>query len=189
VKIVDMASLKKAVQVLHEKYQIPHIIITSVNLAAPDHPLSHLSVVGSTMTSDGKARCFKIVFPAINCYFSGTGDMFAALIVVRMREAVYHTDGLREARSWRSDDSVKPLDLPLARAAEKVLASMHEILTKTIEGMQDWADKTKVAVRSVEGQDLEKQRHLLKSRATELRLVRNLSSIISPTAQFKARQF
>ncbi len=63
VKIVDMASLGHAIQVLHERYKIPHIVITSVSLPHPDHPVSSLSVIGSTMTSDHKARPFKIVFP------------------------------------------------------------------------------------------------------------------------------
>ncbi|KAJ3522027.1 hypothetical protein NM208_g13033 [Fusarium decemcellulare] len=142
-KIHDMDSLHKAIQVMHDKYRVPHIVITSVNLEAPDHPPSHLSVVGSSMDSTGKARFFKIVFPSIDCYFSGTGDMFGALMVIRMREAVYHADErLRNTASWLSDDSVSATDLPLARAAEKVLASMHEVLSKTCEGMRKVVDKT-----------------------------------------------
>ncbi|CAI0648274.1 unnamed protein product, partial [Colletotrichum noveboracense] len=81
VKITDMDSLQSAIHALHSKFRIPHVVITSVNLAAPDHPPSHLSVVGSSMDpSTGAPRLFKIVFPAIDAYFSGTGDMFAALM-------------------------------------------------------------------------------------------------------------
>lgn len=169
VKIADMPSLTRAISVLHERYAIPHIIITSVSLldsgsspssTAPNSSAptptpqeegqsqpprtKTLSVVGSTMTSTRQPRAFQISFPAIDCYFSGTGDMFSALMLVRMREAVYNTEGdLTERESWLSDDSVDVLDLPLAKAAEKVLGSMHEVLMKTAEGMKSRVEKGK----------------------------------------------
>ena len=184
-----MDSLAQAVQVLHERYQIPHIVITSVSLDHPDHPQCSLSVVGSTMTSDRKARAFKIVFPAIDAYFSGTGDMFAALMVVRMREAVHNNgNGLGEKESWISDDSVDALDLPLARATEKVLASMHEVLTKTCESMQAEVKKAEATmVHGTEEED-EKALRLIKSKAAELRLVRHLGSLREPVVEFQAQK-
>ncbi|KAL0475770.1 pyridoxine kinase [Neurospora intermedia] len=175
VKIIDMPSLTRAISVLHERYAIPHIIITSVSLPDASTTVSStmpnsvpgssaptptpqeegqgqsqpprtktLSVVGSTMTSARRPRAFQISFPAIDCYFSGTGDMFSALMLVRMREAVYNTEGgLTEKESWLSEDNVDALDLPLAKAAEKVLASMHEVLTKTAEGMKGRVQRAK----------------------------------------------
>jgi pyridoxine kinase len=177
VKIVDMATLTQAIQVLHEKYRVPHIVITSVNFSAPDHPPSHLSVVGSSMTSDGKARLFKIVFPAIDCYFSGTGDMFAALMVVRMREAVSEVPGLGARPSWLSDDDTPTLELPLARAAERVLSSMNEVLSRTREGMP----------RDLKHKSGDQISHLANTKAAELRLVRHLDCLRSPKVEFKAR--
>ena len=189
VKITDMESLKRAVEALHTKYKLPHVVITSINLDVPDHPPSHYSVVGSTMTSTGQPRLFKILFPAIDCYFSGTGDMFAALMVVRIREAVQRVPGLSERRSWRSDDGVAPLDLPLARAAERVLASMHEVLSKTQAGMQASIDETRRAVEEGRLEDHPNREHLLSSRAAELRLARNLGSLAEPTTEFRAQAF
>ncbi|KAM7224294.1 pyridoxal kinase [Rhypophila decipiens] len=194
VKIETMDSLAQAIQVMHERYKIPHIVITSVPLSHPDHPISSLSVVGSTMTSDLKARPFKIVFPAIDCYFSGTGDMFAALMVVRMREAVYkESNALMETESWRSDDSVDALDLPLAKAAEKVLASMHEVLTKTAEAMDKSMNKVQAeSITQVDGEGGDKAQQtklrLLKSKAAELRLVRHVDSLRRPNVEFRARK-
>ncbi|KAL2263409.1 hypothetical protein VTK26DRAFT_6951 [Humicola hyalothermophila] len=203
VPITDMASIGRAIQVLHERYGIPHIVITSVSLPHPDHPVSSLSVVGSTMTSDRRARAFKIVFPAIDCYFSGTGDMFAALMLVRMREAVYYNggEGLMDRESWLSDDAVDAADLPLARAAEKVLASMHEVLTKTAESMDATIKKARAGVAAataaaaavdgvgkgavVDGEE-GKTMHLLRSKAAELRLVRHLDSLRFPKVEFRA---
>ena len=183
-----MTSLGRAIQVMHESYGIPHIVITSVSLTHPDHPLASLSVVGSTMTSDRQARPFKIVFPAIDCYFSGTGDMFAALMVVRMREAVWNTPGLATMDSWRSDDNVDALQLPLAKAAEKVLASMHEVLTKTSEAIDVGVGKRLANGTPGEGgndEDAKKARSA-KSKAAELRLVRHLDSLRFPKVEFRA---
>jgi pyridoxine kinase len=185
VKITDTETLKQAIQVMHERYRIPHIMITSVNLDGLAQPPAHLSVIGSTMTSGCKPRLFKVTFPAMDCYFSGTGDMFAALTVVRMREAVYHVAALKGVPSWVSDDSVGPLDLPLARAAEKVVASMHEVLSKTQHGLK--AEVAKVEARVDAGTDEgRKELHLARSKAAELKLVRNLSCLRTPSIQFKA---
>lgn len=192
VRITDMASLARAIEVIHDKYRVPHIVLTSVSLDTSTPPVAGddaappaLSVIGSTMTSGRKPRAFKIRFPAIDAYFSGTGDMFAALMVVRMREAVTRSQdlGLGESSSWRSPDDVDALELPLARAAEKVLASMHEVLCATCESM-------KAEVRRVEAEmdGDEKRLHLAKSKAAELRLVRHLGSLREPEVEFKAQR-
>ncbi|KAF4781588.1 pyridoxal kinase [Colletotrichum scovillei] len=198
VKITDMQTLQTAIRALHTKYRIPHVVITSVSLASPDHPPSHLSVVGSSMSpSTGEPRLFKIVFPAIDAYFSGTGDMFAALMTVRMREAVIaasagaNSEGqqqqLKDRESWLSGDEVDALDLPLAKAAEMVLASMHEVLTQTVRGMQEVvaAAGGDALAETEEGRT---KLHLLKSKSAELKLVRNLASLREPTVELRARK-
>lgn len=175
-----METLKQAIQTLHDRFSIPHVVITSVHFDSPrSSPPTHLAVVGSTVTSARKARLFKITFPAIDCYFSGTGDMFAALTVVRMREAVAATPGLGAVPSWVSDDSVDALDLPLARAVEKVLGSMHEVLSKTSEQMK------RTLANAALPEEAEHARHV-KSKAAELRLVRNCGSLRNPKQEFKA---
>jgi pyridoxine kinase len=139
------------------------------------------------MTSAGQARFFKIVFPSIDCYFSGTGDMFGALMVIRMREAVFNADErLRHTASWLSDDAVSATQLPLARAAEKVLGSMHEVLSKTCEGMKRVVERTTDDMK-VEDRTNETKVHLVKSKAAELQLVRNLDCLRSPVKQFHAK--
>ncbi|KAK1514268.1 pyridoxal kinase [Colletotrichum costaricense] len=190
-----MQTLQTAIRALHTKYRIPHVVITSVSLASPDHPPSHLSVVGSSMSpSTGEPRLFKIVFPAIDAYFSGTGDMFAALMTVRMREAVIAASAnseeqqqLKDRESWLSGDEVDALDLPLAKAAEMVLASMHEVLTQTARGMQEVvaAAGGDALAETEEGRT---KLHLLKSKSAELKLVRNLASLREPTVELRARR-
>jgi pyridoxine kinase len=194
VKITDSASLRQAIEVLHTKFNIPHIVITSVSLPLSDSQTASssgtMSVVGSTRTSTGKPRLFKIHFPVFECYFSGTGDMFAALMVVRMREAVYNTGKeVREAASWLSRDDVEPLDLPLAKAAEKVLASMHEVLSRTCQSMvAEMQQEVSSLDKGLTKEDEEKRLHLLRSRAAELKLVRNLSCLRSPKVEYRAEK-
>lgn len=175
-----MPSLSHAIQVLHERYAVPHIVITSVSLptTTPTSTRS-LSVVGSTMTSSRRPRAFQIAFPAIDCYFSGTGDMFAALTVVRMREAVWNTPYLSDVEAWRSADDVDALELPLARAVERVLASMHEVLTRTRGAM---GEKGVV----VNGEKAGAGARLARSKAAELRLVRHLDCLRFPQVEFRA---
>jgi pyridoxine kinase len=190
-----MASLTRAIEVIHAKYGVPHIVLTSVSLDNDDKnnqnhdgstsPRRTLSVVGSTMTAPArKPRAFKIRFPAIDAYFSGTGDMFAALMVVRMRQAVTEAAALGQTASWLSADDVDALDLPLAKAAERVLASMHEVLTATCESMKAEVKRFEADI----GGDDEKRMHLARSKAAELRLVRHLGSLREPSVEFKAQK-
>ncbi|KAI1156661.1 Ribokinase-like protein [Nemania diffusa] len=214
VKITDSASLERAVEVLHDTYNLPHIVITSVSLplrsasqtpssTRPTSPTQSqlpltptMSVVGSTRTSTRKPRLFTIQFPVFNAYFSGTGDMFAALMVVRMREAVTYsaTDGTKHTASWLSPDDVEPTSLPLARAAEKVLASMHEVLERTCEHMP--ADLSTAVARLAARRGISEDAvradsetmHLLKSQAAELKLARNLGCLREPTLAYRAEK-
>ncbi|KAI1828585.1 Ribokinase-like protein [Xylaria intraflava] len=214
VKITDSASLERAIEVLHEAYNIPHIVITSVSLpirtasqtpssTRPASPTQSqvpstptMSVVGSTRTSDRKPRLFTIQFPVFNAYFSGTGDMFAALMVVRMREAIAYstTETLQHTASWLSPDEVAPTDLPLARAAEKVLASMHEVLARTCEQLPSdlAAAVARIAARRGTSEDAVRAEadtmHLLKCQAAELKLSRNLGCLRAPIIEYRAEQ-
>ncbi|KAJ4345216.1 proliferating cell nuclear antigen [Didymosphaeria variabile] len=151
--ITDLDSLAAAIQVLHKKYQVPHVIITSLRLThdnrtvssrapsrtpskptsttasgrqtptddparthpaslsakdgaseqptsstprtsdtealskppvepeEPDSPPKNITIIGSTATSDFTPRLFRIDTPRAPLFFSGTGDMFAALTI------------------------------------------------------------------------------------------------------------
>lgn len=182
VKIVDMDTLKQAITTLHEEYRIPHIVVTSISLPALGVAPS-LSVVGSTFSS-ADPRIFEIKIPAIDCFFSGTGDMFAALMLVRLREAVYNTEGLMEIKSWVSGDEVEATELPLAKACEKVLASMHEVLSRTKVKRDQELEKYK----DMDWEGEEKQKRLVESKAAEVRLVRNLDCLRHPEVKFRAER-
>ncbi|KAL8643377.1 MAG: hypothetical protein Q9228_000010 [Teloschistes exilis] len=182
VKIVSMSGLAEAIAKLHRDHRIPHVIVTSIRFD-PSSPV--ITVVGSSSRTDGSPRLFKIDVPALDCFFSGTGDMFAALIVVRLREAVSE-QGLSSQSSWRSPDEVEAVGLPLATATEKVLGSMHTILEKTKIARDAKLGETSGPHAAFE-QDSEKRLHLRKTKAAEVRLVQNMGNLRKPDVRFRAQ--
>jgi pyridoxine kinase len=214
-RIHNVASLTQAIEVLHQKYQIPHIVVTSVTLptsASPDN--STLSIFGSSIipTSSGnsfsdtkRARIFQIVIPSLDCFFSGTGDMFAALTTIRLREEI-DKNGLSGVKSWLSPPEVQATDLPLARAVERVLGSMQTVLTRTMEkraeliakededfdgerlagegGEDDEEDAEEKKAR----EEVEKRRYIRRTKAAELKLVRHLDALRNPQVQHHAQK-
>lgn len=192
VTIQSFSSLANAISTLHKTYQIPHIIVTSIRLT-PD--ASTLSVIGSSARSDKTPRLFKIDVPALPCFFSGTGDMFAALMVVRLREACLQA-GTTNRRSWTSPDLVNATELPLAKATEKVLASLQMVLEKTLAARD--AEISSISIHGTEmssstGVDMgvnggSMRRHLAETKAAEVRLVRNVKDLWQPEARYQAVQ-
>ncbi|QDS67755.1 hypothetical protein FKW77_006231 [Venturia effusa] len=180
VKITDLPSLARAIQVLHKEYQVPHVIVTSVKFGEE----KALSVIGSSASSDWQPRFWKIEVPSYPVFFSGTGDMFAALTVARLREAVFEA-GVQSVASWRSPDDIDAVDLPLAKAVEKVLASMQAILGKTFQYYQDNVKaieeaESRSGPSHQEAEDGPPRAHILKTKAAEVRVVRNAKDLIDP---------
>ncbi|KAG9188116.1 pyridoxine kinase [Alternaria panax] len=231
--ITDLKSLAAAIQVLHETYQVPHVIITSLRLTrdnqtipsravskagtgthTPSDPqhlnsatcqpgsqpqapqinlddIENLTIIGSTATSDYKPRLFRIDTPQLPLFFSGTGDMFAALTIPRLIEAVHAAStpdfNLHTKPSWRSPDDVPAEELPLAKACQKVLASMQAILTRTT-----WACQEKMAAYDAraakegrsEGdeadEEISKKRHLALMNASEVTVPRYVKEMLDP---------
>jgi pyridoxine kinase len=203
VQIRDLATMKQAITKLHQVHNVPHVLITSIRLppTAVSTPttkiedswtVAKLSVIGSTATSDSKPRLFRITVPALPVFFSGTGDMFAATLVARLRQAARKA-GILDRPSWRSDDIVTGVDLPLARAAEMVLASMHAILRDTAQHYNQAAkmldESSSSTSEGVSKEDQETQRHLRLTRAAEVRVVRNSKALLEPPdlGNFKAQ--
>lgn len=141
-----------------------------------------MAVVGSTRRSDGTPRMFKVDIPDMDCFFSGTGDMFAALTVVRFRQAAAAA-GLLETSSWLSGDEVESLDLPLARSVEMVLASMQSVLEKTKLAVDE--ELAAMAKRTPDELS-DSDRHLRKTKAAEVKLVRNAHDLMHPKVRYRA---
>lgn len=199
VKISDLHSMHAAIESLHTKHQLPHVLVTSIRLppsgsatpSSEEQDLSataKLSVVGSTCTSDNKPRLFRITVPSLPIFFSGTGDMFAALMVSRLRQAAAEAN-LLEKRSWLSPDDVAPKDLPLAKAAEKVLASMHAVLKDTAERYEKEVQAWESEKHDGSEEEVETLRHLRLTKAAEVRVVRGAKWLREPPVmqEFEAR--
>ncbi|KAL8787267.1 MAG: hypothetical protein Q9213_002315 [Squamulea squamosa] len=182
IKIGSMSDLTNAITKLHRDHRVPHIVVTSVRF---DSSSPVISVIGSTSRADSSPRLFKVDIPAIDCFFSGTGDMFAALIVVRLREAASDEE-LFASGAWQSPDETDALDLPLAKAVEKVLGSMHTILEKTKTARDAELEKMSGPQEAL-GNDGEKRLHLRKTKAAEVRLVRNLLDLREPIVTHRAQ--
>ncbi|KAL8929634.1 MAG: hypothetical protein Q9172_000430 [Xanthocarpia lactea] len=182
VKINSTSDLTNAITKVHRDHRVPHIVVTSVRFD-PSSPV--ISVVGSTSRADRSPRLFKVDVSAIDCFFSGTGDMFAALAVVRLREAISEA-GLFTSKAWQSPDGTNAVDLPLARAVEKVLGSMHTILEKTKMARDGELEKM-AGPQGALGKDSEKRLHLRKTKAAEVRLVRNLQDLREPAISHRAQ--
>jgi pyridoxine kinase len=70
----------RAIDVLHLDYGIHNVIITSLDL--PDTPTGKLSVLASEILPGSKeARRVKITITKAKAHFSGTGDLFASLVL------------------------------------------------------------------------------------------------------------
>lgn len=192
--------MAQAITAIHRIYSVPHVIITSVQLSklsqsggTPTPPENFLTVIGSTTKCDGSPRLFRIDVPALDCFFSGTGDMFAALTVARLREAVSAAgDNLQSTASWVSPDSISATDLPLARATVKVLSSMHSVLERTMEARNAELAKAVLEPARNEGltaEEQQKQEYLRQTKAAEVRLVRNARFLRDPIVQFQAQEW
>ena len=134
-----------------------------------------------------KPRLFRLTVPALPVFFSGTGDMFAALIVGRLREACRNADVLSRSH-WQSPDDVPSTELPLAKAVEKVLASMHAVLAKTMSARtkelrkleEEQKRELNVGVGEEAGEDKTKEKHLRLTKAAEVRVVRTWRDLVDP---------
>ena len=202
VKIHDLGSMREAIGKLHAE-GVPNVVVTSIRLpptavstpaAGQEAGQAKLSVIGSTATSDGTPRLFRITVPALPVFFSGTGDMFAALLVARLREAA-KAAGVLDKPSWKSEDLVKGHELPLAKATEKVLASMGAVLKDTARHYDQVVKSLKESgLNEGKGEAGEearaKESHLKLTRAAEVRVVRNARALRDPpdVELFKAEE-
>ncbi len=105
-KIIDWDSLKEVVGELHVKFGIKNIVISSCD-SLGESDKEFISTIGSTFT-EGEFRMFRCQVPRIESYFTGTGDLFSAMLLDRY---------------CRYSD--------LRRAVEETLGVVTEVLTQT----------------------------------------------------------
>ncbi|KAJ3134374.1 hypothetical protein HK100_003634 [Physocladia obscura] len=140
----------------------PCVVITSVDL---DPASARLSLFASHAPS---RSMFKIDFPRLNGSFTGTGDLFAAVLIARVSSAsLAGISGGIDPSAFKS-------------ACEFAVATMHHVLTETIE-TNNLHSNSSTDVKSVSSPADTKYR--------ELSLVESKHWIESPTLQFFATDF
>lgn len=119
--------------------------------------------------------------------------MSAGLMAARLREACAHSN-LLERAGWAPDDDVEAVELPLAKATEKVLSSMQIVLEKTLAArdaeMKTFGTSPGASVGGVEGEENSdseaKRRYLAETKAAEVRVVRHAKDLLHPQDRYKA---
>ncbi|KAF8874049.1 bud site selection protein 16 [Gymnopilus junonius] len=136
-ELKDMASLRRAVQILHEEYNVPHVVISSIPLKpwlasalspsilpADWQENSYLLCISSSSASScananshtSPATIHAQCVPLIQGYFSGVGDLFSALLL-----AHFHPNSKPEIINAT----------PLSEAVSQALTKTHAILLMT----------------------------------------------------------
>ncbi|KAK3819951.1 MAG: Ribokinase-like protein [Benniella sp.] len=151
-KITDVKSCFEVIDILHNA-GVKNVIITSVTLSPKDiaaHAVNPTTNGGQQRQEEGeekddmsmycvcssrsgdqdeKARVFAIGFPTYDGYFTGTGDLFSALLVARLFEAESSSPTDRGASG---DDGLgKEPYSALAQACLKVVATMKAVVLRT----------------------------------------------------------
>ncbi len=134
-EVTSLETLKQVLTTLHVKHGVPHVLVTSVEL--PDADLQKLglkrelaegvpgmTLIGSTWegasagsSKEGSAakpqqqevRPWVIQFPEVQGYFSGVGDLFAALVIGRYKRPVEAQSASASEAPSRSESPAPPL--------------------------------------------------------------------------------
>lgn len=122
--------------------------------------------------------------------------MLAALTVSRFRAAIHEAE-LSQTPRWQSPDSVAPINLPLAYAAALVLASMQSVLRKTLQAHDAEVQQLEAREAQMKSPDdeeekarMEKDAQLRRTKAAEVRVVRNAEDLRDPpdVEKFRAEE-
>lgn len=138
IKIVDVESVKKAVSMLHHKYKIPNVVITSCVFDKECNMSEESEECG-----DGASRLFCFVSqadcaevfcletPMLQGYFTGTGDLFAAMIL----DGLQRYEGERSRHLKHRENELVNFEqwsFPLLNAAKDTMAIVHGVLERTL---------------------------------------------------------
>lgn len=195
--ITSLDTMKAVLTKLHAEYGVPHVVITSLELPADDlakigaavtlpDGAQPMLLVGSTWDAEKKSpRPWFLQFPSHGEYFSGVGDLFAALTLARFSET---PDDLPEAARASYASYGTPAEnectLPIARAITLAVASLQHVLLRT--------HKTMVELGKEEGIDPFQPTHTASvedrvkvMRMRELRIIQSAGDILHPTVHYR----
>ncbi|KAF9142504.1 putative pyridoxal kinase [Linnemannia schmuckeri] len=162
-KITDVKSCLEVIEILHGA-GVENVVITSVSLSPSDIVAHHTfgqngaatngtskedgveeesmyCVCSSRRSKDGVPRVFAIGFPTYDGYFTGTGDLFSALLVARLDEAVQQEaesdlEGQEKPVSLTNGHHAEKRETALSRACIKVVATMRAVVLRTYQAQK-----------------------------------------------------
>ena len=157
---MDRQSLRDAIKKLHEEYQVPNVVVSSIPMkpwraeVLPEKipkgkPTDLLCISSSRREPEKSSVVHACTVPLISGYFSGVGDLFSALVV-----AHFDPDGKS----------------PLSDAVGKALTKTHAIveLTDAYAQTLEEADRTST---DDELDEKDPMRRVRRMRGRELRLI------------------
>ncbi|KAG6878884.1 hypothetical protein C0992_006897 [Termitomyces sp. T32_za158] len=186
IKLEDLPSLRKALSVLHERYRVPNVVISSIPLtswlssALPsviEHPsdTEQLLCIASSFSPEhaqGRPVVYAQSVPLIPGYFSGVGDLFSALLLAHFpRPVTSNTDIPLDSESESS-----LLERPIAHAAAHALAVTHHILRLTHAHAVTLPERERLSTDD-EADAVEPLRKTRRMRGRELRLIQGQAAI------------
>ncbi|KAH3667114.1 hypothetical protein WICMUC_005461 [Wickerhamomyces mucosus] len=121
-KVHDLASLKRAIDKFNDLYNIPNVVVTSVKFNDED---GYLYSAGSTRVSEKLYKSFYFKVPVINASFSGSGDLFSALL------ASDYFKGSEEQKSFTEETPLS--ELPLVHSLNEVISTVEKVLQLTYD--------------------------------------------------------
>jgi pyridoxine kinase len=125
VLITDFKSARAALEIFYEKYNVDNIVISSI----PSIVEGRLITIGATSGS-----AFYFEYPKIRGYFTGTGDLFAALLLNKFHK--FSVGGGPEANGGNTAPT-NVTKIPLALGLQEVLAVMQSVLNYTAAATGD----------------------------------------------------
>lgn len=167
-KITSRADVLETLQVLHTEYKVPNVVLSSVTLPGSDLIYS----IGSTVCPTTNApRAFFYAYPALKSYFTGTGDLFAAMTIDRFHKYTGgHPTTLPAA-------TVPAVDLPLAKTVGEVLGVVQGVLART------WKNSSSLTTNPGAVGNIESMRN------SELQVIQSRDLISATTSPYSPQPF
>ncbi|KAK9474897.1 Ribokinase-like protein [Dipodascopsis tothii] len=176
-KITALDQIPDVLQKLHQRYKVKHVVISSVVFEAG---ATEFVCVGSSARSDGTPRPFYLRLPFIDQYFTGTGDLFAALLADRFHR---YTNG----NTVELADSTPASELPLVSAVRDVSTIVQSVLRRTHQHVIDTQDRpVPAALLSSYGMDAAKAKRIRDMKYGELQLISSQDAIRNPVVTVEA---
>lgn len=158
IELIDIPSLQRALKILHNKYHVPNIVISSILLkpwllcALPpsirpadtsESCTDHLLCISSSIASESffpsahnpdlpsEPTIHAGTVPLISGYFSGVGDLFSALVLAHFHPPCPPSNSSHPQTLNPTQTPNAPTTTPLSLSTSLALSKTHSLLKFT----------------------------------------------------------